>query len=82
MTFKTEPLSVSNLANAESGTISLGQRSSLSRELAQGFSTGPNAGGYTLLDITIDTDGKNGSPSNFQMTLNAGRTIAKSSGHR
>ena len=62
-------ITVSTLAGAQSGTVSIGWDGSAAREGAQAFTTGSNSGGYTLAGVTISFAGKSGSPASLNVEL-------------
>ena len=67
----TAAVTVSNLAGTDYGPIHVGNSSNSTRDAAQAFTTGSSSGGYTLSSITIDSNGKTGSPTNIAVTLHA-----------
>ena len=62
---------ISNFATAPVGFINVGNRFNSVTDAAQAFTTGSNAGGYTLSRITIESSGKSGSPTDMAVTLHA-----------
>ena len=67
----TTPVTVSNLSATHYTTGEVGNYFGTQQQGAQAFTTGSNAGGYTLSSIDIQIAAKAGSPTNLQVTLHA-----------